>query len=64
MPDIVVIDEPELGLHPQALIIIANLIEEFHCKNNLLLLPIKCICRLFHVGDIVVVNKNADDQSI
>src|SRR6185437_15385740 len=27
IPDIVIIDEPELGLHPQALVILANLIE-------------------------------------
>ncbi|MDQ5921246.1 MAG: hypothetical protein QG673_1303 [Pseudomonadota bacterium] len=63
MPDII-IDEPELGLHPQALIILANLIERVSLQKQFILATqSSSFVDLFKPEDIIVVNKNDDGTS-
>ncbi|HLX52966.1 MAG TPA: AAA family ATPase [Aquella sp.] len=64
IPDIVIIDEPELGLHPQALVILANLIERISLQKQFIIATQSSqIVDLFNANDIIVVNKNSDGTS-
>jgi predicted ATPase len=64
MPDIVIIDEPELGLHPEALLIFANLVERISLQKQFIIATqSSALIDLFAAEDIVVVGKNNDGTS-
>lgn len=64
MPDIIIIDEPELGLHPQALTIIANLIERISLQKQFVIATqSSSFIDFFLPEDIIVVDKNTDGTS-
>lgn len=65
MPDIIIIDEPELGLHPKALTIIANLIERISLQKQFIIATqSSSLVDLFTPEDIIVVDKNSDGTSV
>ena len=64
MPEIVIIDEPELGLHPQALALIANLIQRLSLQRQFIIATqSSSFIDLFDASDIVVVDKEEDGTS-
>ena len=64
MPDIIIIDEPELGLHPQALPIVASLIKRLSLQKQFILATqSSSLVDLFETDDMVVVDKQADGTS-
>lgn len=64
MPEIVIIDEPELGLHPQALALIASLVQRLSLQKQFIIATQSSnFIDLFEAHDIVVVNKNLDGSS-
>lgn len=64
MPEVIIIDEPELGLHPQALTIIANLIDRISLQKQFIIATQSSgFVDLFMPEDIIVVDKNTDGTS-
>lgn len=64
MPEIVIIDEPELGLHPQALAIVASLIQRLSLQRQFIIATQSSnFIDMFEAQDIVVVNKSSDGSS-
>ncbi len=65
MPDIIIIDEPELGLHPQALSIVADLIERVSLQKQFVIATqSSSLVDMFEPEDIIVVDKNLDGTSL
>lgn len=57
-PSIIIIDEPELGLHPEAIAILAELIESAAKQTQLIIsTQSPALIDYFQVEDIVVVNR-------
>lgn len=64
MPEIVIIDEPELGLHPQALAMIASLVQRLSLQRQFIIATqSSSFIDMFAAGDIVVVDKEKDGTS-
>jgi len=64
LPSTLIIDEPELGLHPEAIRILGELINSAAKRTQIIIatqLPL--LIDQFNIDDIVVVNRK-DDQSI
>ncbi len=64
LPGLIVIDEPELGLHPHALVILACLIKEaaHHCQI-VVATQSTCLLDEFETEDVVVVDRD-DRESV
>ncbi len=64
MPEIVIIDEPELGLHPQALALVASLIHRISPQRQFIIATqSSSFINMFSASDIVVVDKEKDGTS-
>jgi predicted ATPase len=64
MPKIILIDEPELGLHPQAIDLISQIIKDASEHAQFIIATQSpAFINLFAPEDIVVVDKNADGTS-
>ena len=64
MPKIILIDEPELGLHPQAIDLISQIIKDVSEHAQFIIATQSpAFINLFAPEDIVVVDKNADGTS-
>lgn len=62
-PSIIVIDEPELGLHPEAIAILAELIEDASTRTQVIVATQSpTLINYFSMDDIIVVNRK-DGQS-
>lgn len=62
-PSIIVIDEPELGLHPEAIAVLAELIEEASTRTQVVVATQSpSLINYFAIDDIIVVNRK-DGQS-
>ena len=62
-PSIIVIDEPELGLHPEAIAILAELIEDAATRTQVIVATQSpTLINYFSLDDIIVVNRK-DGQS-
>lgn len=64
MPEVIIIDEPELGLHPAAINKLAELVRQASLKSQIILSTQSAsLVNCFEVDDIIVVDR-ADNQSI
>jgi len=64
MPETILIDEPELGLHPYAISLLAALIKKASMKKQIIVSTQSVeLLNEFEAGDIVVVN-HKDEQSV
>lgn len=64
MPEIVIIDEPELGLHPQALALVASLIQRLSLQRQFIIATqSSSFIDMFEANDVVVVDKEKDGTS-
>lgn len=64
MPEIVIIDEPELGLHPQALALVASLVQRLSMQRQFIIATqSSSFIDMFAAHDIVVVDKEKDGTS-
>lgn len=64
MPEVIIIDEPELGLHPAAINKLAELVRQASCRSQIILSTQSTnLVNCFEVDDIIVVDR-ADHQSI
>lgn len=64
MPEIVIIDEPELGLHPQALALVASLVQRLSMQRQFIIATQSSnFIDMFAAHDIVVVDKEKDGTS-
>ncbi len=64
LPDTIIIDEPELGLHPFAIHILYELIESYAKQNNQIIISTQSITLIdkFSIDDIIVVDKNGKES--
>lgn len=63
-PSIIVIDEPELGLHPEAIAILAELIEDAASRTQVIIATQSpALINHFSVDDIVVVNRKGGQST-
>ena len=64
LPSVIVIDEPELGLHPHALVVLACLIKEaaYHCQI-VVATQSTCLLDEFETEEVVVVDRD-DRESV
>lgn len=64
MPEVIIIDEPELGLHPAAINKLAELVRQASFKSQIILSTQSAsLVNCFEVDDIIVVDR-ADNQSV
>lgn len=64
MPEVIIIDEPELGLHPAAINKLAQLVKQASLKSQIILSTQSTnLVNCFEVDDIIVVDR-ADNQSV
>lgn len=64
MPEIVIIDEPELGLHPQALALVASLVQRLSMQRQFIIATqSSSFIDMFDASDIIVVDKEKDGTS-
>ena len=64
MPEVIIIDEPELGLHPAAINKLAELVRQASRRSQIILSTQSTnLVNCFEVDDIIVVDR-ADHQSI
>lgn len=64
MPEVIIIDEPELGLHPAAINKLAQLVKQASLKSQIILSTQSTnLVNCFEVEDIIVVDR-ADNQSV
>lgn len=64
MPEVIIIDEPELGLHPAAINKFAELVKAASTKSQIILSTQSTnLVNCFEVDDIVVVDR-AEGQSV
>ncbi|KAA6351772.1 DNA replication and repair protein RecF [termite gut metagenome] len=65
IPEVIIIDEPELGLHPSAINILAELIKEASTRTQIIMSTQSVnFIDNFEPEDIIVVDKENDGQSI
>jgi len=58
LPSVVVIDEPELGLHPHAIVILSALIKEAACDCQIILATQStCLLDQFDTEDVIVIDR-------
>ena len=56
---IIVIDEPELGLHPHAIVVLAALIKEAACRRQIIVATQStCLLDQFETEDVIVVDRD------
>lgn len=64
LPSLIVIDEPELGLHPVALAMLANLFQEASSKARILVATQSAdLVSFFEPEDVIVVDRRAGTSS-
>ena len=64
LPEVIIIDEPELGLHPAAINKLAELIKRASQKSQIIISTQSInLVNCFEVGDIIVVDRE-DGQSV
>jgi len=64
MPEVIIIDEPELGLHPAAINKLSQLVKQASLKSQIILSTQSTnLVNCFEVEDIIVVDR-ADNQSV
>lgn len=64
MPATVLIDEPELGLHPSALVVLAGLVKSAATRSQLILTTQSVtFLNEFSPEDVIVVNRSAESAS-
>lgn len=62
-PSAIVIDEPELGLHPEAIAILAELIQDAAKRTQIMVATQSpTLLNEFSIGDIVVVNRRKEQS--
>jgi predicted ATPase len=65
MPEIIIIDEPELGLHPLAIKILSELIKKASVKSQIITATQSVtLLNQFKSGDIMVLDKEKEGSSI
>lgn len=63
-PEVIIIDEPELGLHPAAINKLAEMVKSASAKSQIILSTQSTnLVNCFDVDDIIVVDR-ADSQSV
>lgn len=63
-PAMIMIDEPELGLHPEAIAILAELIEDATTRTQVIIAtqsPV--LINYFSIDDIIIVNRKAEQSN-
>jgi len=61
LPNLIVVDEPELGLHPYALNVIASLVQEAACRTQVLIsTQSSTLLDCFDPKDIIVVERDGE----
>lgn len=64
LPSVIVIDEPELGLHPHAMVVVASLIKAAACHSQIVLATQStCLLDQFEAEDLIVVDRD-DRESV
>lgn len=64
LPDAIVIDEPELGLHPQALSLLAGMVQSVSYRTQVILATQSSeLVSFFEPEDIVVVHSESDEST-
>lgn len=64
LPVLIVVDEPELGLHPYALTVIGSLLRAVSHHTQVLISTQSCtLLDIFEPEDIVVVERNDEDET-
>ncbi len=59
LPALIVIDEPELGLHPHAIVVLASLVEQAACHCQIILATQStCLLDEFEAGNVIVVDRD------
>jgi predicted ATPase len=65
MPSIIIIDEPELGLHPYAISILAGLLQKASVKKQVIVSTQSVpLVNQFQPGDLLIVEKHAGESII
>ncbi|MBE6842625.1 MAG: DUF2813 domain-containing protein [Ruminococcus sp.] len=63
-PETIIIDEPELGLHPYAIIIFSEMVKQISAKKQIIISTQSVeLLNEFNVEDVIVVNKDTDGAS-
>lgn len=64
-PETIIVDEPELGLHPYAITMFADMVKQISSKKQIIISTQSVeLLNEFDVEDVVVVNKDKDGSSI
>jgi len=64
LPSVIVIDEPELGLHPHAMVVVASLIKAAACHCQIVIATQStCLLDQFEAEDVIVVDRD-DRESV
>lgn len=64
-PKVIIIDEPELGLHPAAVIVLSELIKKASEKSQVVISTQSInLTKNFPINDIITVNKNKEGESL
>lgn len=64
LPSVIVIDEPELGLHPHAMVVVASLIKAAACHCQIVIATQStCLLDQFEAEDVIVVDRD-DRKSV
>lgn len=64
-PKVIIIDEPELGLHPAAVTTLSELIKKAAKKSQIIISTQSVnLTRNFDINDIITVNKNEEGESL
>ncbi|MFI6030943.1 AAA family ATPase [Amycolatopsis magusensis] len=65
LPSVVVLDEPELGLHPSAIVLLADLIKQASARSQVLLATQSVtLMNQFSVPDLIVVERDEQGGSV
>ena len=63
MPEVIIIDEPELGLHPAAINKLAQLVKQASLKSQIILSTQSTnLVNCFEVEDIIVVDRQTTNR--
>ena len=63
-PETIIVDEPELGLHPYAITMFAEMVKQVSAKKQIIISTQSVeLLNEFDVDDVVVVNKDSDGSS-
>lgn len=65
LPETIIVDEPELGLHPKAISLLGEIIKKASKEKQIIISTQSCeLLDEFNVGDIIVCDRNKDGSSV